>query len=172
MKTILVLSFLLVAHTGFNQLLAQDGSNCDCIECHQFDFWIGSWNASWQDSSGNDYSGSNTINKILDGCVIAENFDGNPGINFTGKSFSVYNKRKKIWEQTWVDSQGSYMLFTGGMNDNKMILSREVETKKGIVQQQMIFYKITEKSFDWNWEVSIDNGKNWQLNWLIHYTKK
>lgn len=171
MRTILILTFVLIIQTGFNQLLAQGNSNCNSPECNQFDFWVGNWNAVWYDSSGTKYSGNNTINKILGGCVIAENFDGNPGVNFMGKSFSVYNKKKKIWEQTWVDSQGSYMLFTGGMNNDKMILSREVNTKKGSVQQRMVFYNITEKSFDWNWEMSLDKGKNWELNWQIHYKR-
>ena len=168
MKAATIILILLVICPGKIYLYAQDNLKCNCSECNQFNFWIGSWEAVWQDSSGNKYTGSNTIHKILDDCVIAENFDGNPGMNFTGKSFSVYNKHKKIWEQTWVDSQGSYMLFTGGMNDNKMILSREVETKKGTVQQRMIFYNITGNSFDWNWESSVDGGNNWQLNWQIH----
>jgi len=58
------------------------------------------------------------------------------------------------------------------MKGNKMILSREVETKKGTIMQRMVFYNITDKSFDWNWEASVDHGKNWQLNWMIHYSRK
>lgn len=172
MKVKLSVMFLFILFSNLTYLLAQNESACDSPECHQFDFWIGNWKATWQDSSEITYTGSNTIIKILDDCVIAENFDGNPGIDFTGKSFSVYNKRKKIWEQTWVDSQGSYLLFTGGMNDNKMILSREVETKKGTVEQRMVFYNISDKSFDWNWEASLDNGMTWKLNWQIHYTRE
>ena len=172
MKTMMILSFLMIFQTGFNQLLAQGNSNCNCTECNQFDFWVGNWKAVWQDSSGTEYSGNNKINKILGGCVIAENFDGNPGVDFTGKSFSVYNKKKKIWEQTWVDSNGGYMLFTGGMQDDKMILSRTVNTQKGTILQRMVFYNITSESFDWNWEASLDNGINWQLNRLIDYKKQ
>ena len=171
MKSILTLSILFLFCSNSANLFTQNNSNCDCSECSQFDFWVGKWNAAWQDSSGKSYMGKNIINKILDGCVIAENFDGNPGINFTGKSFSVYDRKQNVWKQTWVDSQGGYMLFTGGMKGNKMILSREVESKKGSIVQRMVFYNITDKSFDWNWEASIDYGKNWQLNWQIHYTR-
>jgi len=172
MKTKLSVFLLFVLLTSIANIFAQSDSACDSPECHQFDFWIGNWKATWQDSTGSEYIGANSINKILGGCVIAENFDGNPGVNFTGKSFSVFSPKENIWKQTWVDSQGGYMLFSGGMEDNKMILFREVETKKGMVLQRMVFYNITKDSFDWNWEASFDNGMNWKLNWLIHYLRK
>ena len=33
----------------------------------------------------------------------------------------------------------------------------------------MVWYNITEKEFDWNWERSIDDGKTWTTNWKINY---
>jgi Protein of unknown function (DUF1579) len=172
MKSVLFITILFLTQSIFTQALSQNKSNCDCTECHQLDFWIGNWKAVWQDSSGNVFEGTNHIEKILGDCVIMENFDGNPGIEYTGKSFSVFNQKTKTWQQTWVDSQGSYMLFTGGKQDDKMILSREVETKKGKVMQRMVFYNITDDSFDWNWEASIDDDLSWRLNWQIHYTRE
>ncbi len=171
MKIQISILLLFVILLVLGNIKAQSSSNCDSTECHQFDFWIGNWKAVWQDSSGNKFEGKNSVNKILDDCVIMENFDGNPGIDFTGKSFSVYNQKTKTWQQTWVDSQAGYMLFTGRIQDDKMILSREVETKKGKVLQRMVFFNITEDSFDWNWEASVDDGMNWQLNWQIHYSR-
>ncbi len=44
------------------------------------------------------------IKSILGGCVIHENFDGNPSLAFHRKSFSVYNPQLKLWQQTWVDN--------------------------------------------------------------------
>ena len=92
-------------------------------------------------------------------------------MNFRGKSLSVYNHNHKVWQQTWVDNEGFYMLFTGGMQDEKMILSRTVQTTKGPVSQRMVFYSIRKDSFNWNWESSTDGGKTWKLNWKIKYTR-
>jgi Protein of unknown function (DUF1579) len=167
----LILLVLFISSIFLTNSLGQNKSNCDSAECHQLDFWVGNWKATWQDSSGNVYEGTNHVEKILGDCVIMENFNGNPGIEYTGKSFSVYNQKTKTWQQTWVDSQGGYMLFTGGIQDNKMILSREVKTNNGKVLQRMVFYNITENSFDWNWEASTDNGNAWKLNWQIHYSR-
>jgi hypothetical protein len=162
---------LLFSQLAFAQDDNQTKSNCDCEGCHQFDFWIGEWKAEWKDKDGNINEGSNIVNKILDGCVIEENFDGNPAMDFKGKSFSVYNHNHNTWQQTWVDNEGYYMLFSGGMNDDKMILSRKVETTDGPLIQRMIFHNIKKDSFDWDWESSTDNGKSWKLNWKINYLR-
>ncbi len=164
-------SFFILTHLSFAQNNKQNLSGCDCSECHQFDFWIGEWRAEWKDKDGNINEGSNIVKSILDGCVIEENFNGNPAMDFRGKSLSVYNHNHKTWQQTWVDTQGFYMLFSGGMNEDKMILSRTVQTTEGPVSQRMIFYNIQIDSFDWNWESSTDNGKTWKLNWKISYTR-
>jgi hypothetical protein len=144
---------------------------CSSPEAAQFDFWVGKWKVEWQNNDSTKGAGTNTINSILGKCVIEENFDGKPGLDFTGKSYSVYNPNKKIWQQTWVDSQGGYMVFSGGMENDKMILSRKISVEDKKILQRMVFYNISEDELDWNWESSKDDGKTWQLNWKIHYTR-
>jgi hypothetical protein len=167
----ILISLLFINHLIFAQTNEENLSKCDCTECRQFDFWIGKWKVKWNDNDGNLFEGTNTVNSILEGCVIEENFDGNPGMNFRGKSLSVYNHTHKVWQQTWVDTEGFYMLFIGGMQDSKMILSRTVETTDGPLTQRMVFYNIQKDSFDWNWESSTVDGKNWKLNWELKYTR-
>jgi len=167
---ILILLFLF-SQFLFSQENQNDNSKCDCTECHQFDFWIGQWKVVWENQDSTVSEGTNIVNSILNGRVIEENFDGNPGMDFRGKSLSVYNHNHKTWQQTWVDNEGFYMLFAGGMQDEKMILSRTVKTTKGSLTQRMVFYNIQKDSFDWNWESSADNGKTWKLNWKIKYTR-
>ena len=170
MKYLNSILFNIVLLTMF--LFAQNGNQkpCSSPEAKQFDFWIGEWDLTWQDKDGNTLTGSNSISKILNSCVIEENFTGG---EFIGKSFSVYNPVKKLWQQTWVDNEGSYLEFAGGFEDGKMILFREITTKENKkIKQRMIFYNISENQLDWNWEKSTDNGKTWQLAWKIHYTRK
>jgi hypothetical protein len=116
--------------------------------------------------------GSNIVKSILNGCVIEENFDGYPGVSFRGKSFSVYNTKSDLWQQTWVDDSGGYMIFMGAMDGDRMILSRKVEFKGKELTQRMVFQNIKENSFDWNWESSTDGGESWIVNWEINYTRK
>ena len=134
----------------------------------QFDFWVGDWELTWNDTS----KGSNTITLEMNNLVVYEHFK-DPVNNYFGWSWSVYDTLSKKWKQTWVDNQGEYLDFTGQMQDNKMILERSFISSKGTsIRQRMIFYNITKDKFDWNWENSIDGGANWKLSWKIHYKRK
>src|SRR5215469_9182743 len=81
-------------------------------EYQQFDFWIGEWDVK---QTGIDQQvGSSSIQKILDGCVVLENWTG--GIGGTGKSLNIYDSNTNKWEQYWVDSTGGRILFIGQLN--------------------------------------------------------
>jgi hypothetical protein len=147
---------------------AAEQKPCTQPEASQLDFWIGEWNATWQDT----VHGSNKITKILGGCVILEQFDGNPGMELKGMSVSTWNPRKKQWQQTWVDNSGGYLDFVGGMDGDRMILSREFTYEGKTIMQRMIFENITDDSFDWIWQRSTDKGENWETLWKIDYTRK
>lgn len=145
---------------------------CKSPEASQFDFWVGSWQLDWKDPDGSVKTGSNVINKIFGSCVIEENFSSGDK-SYLGKSISMYNPVKKLWQQTWVDNGGSYLDFTGGLDGDKMILKRKGINRNGIeVLQRMVFYDITKNEFSWNWEYSKDDGATWNLVWKIHYTRK
>lgn len=164
------LTFLLIMGlAAFSQAEEAPPAPCSAPECRQFDFWIGEWELSWDNGDNGQATGTNTISAILDSCVIQEQFDGG---SFKGMSVSVYNPTKEQWEQTWVDNAGNYMAFTGGMDGERMILSQEAEIDGQRVQRRMVFYNIEQHQFDWDWEVSYDNGQTWELRWRIHYQRK
>jgi len=145
---------------------------CSFSEASQFDFWIGEWEVKWENSDGTKGEGTNTVSQILGGCVILEEFNGNPGSNLIGKSFTVFNPSIKKWQQTWVDNYGSYLDFIGEYRDNKMILNRVyTDSNKNKIKQRMIFYNIKKDSFDWNWEKSSNDEETWELSWEIHYSR-
>ncbi len=172
-KLSLVMLLLSVLSLSYSISHAQSNEKpCSLPEASHFDFWVGEWIAEWKDTDGNIQSGSNTITKGFDGCVIEENFSTSDN-TFIGRSLSMYNPLKKIWQQTWVDNSGSYLDFTGGMDSDKMILWRKAVNKAGKeITQRMVFTDITKDSFTWNWESSTDDGKTWILNWQILYTRK
>lgn len=131
----------------------------------QFDFWLGSWDVSWEGGSG-----TNTIGKILDGRVIQEQFEA-PQLR--GLSVSVFNERSGRWQQTWVDSSGGYLDFVGGLaDDGRMILSRQMEQEGQTFHQRMVWYDIAPAALEWNWERSADGGQSWQVLWHISYKRK
>jgi len=131
----------------------------------QFDFWLGEWNCTW----GEDGKGTNHVLRIMDDKVIQENFSA-PELK--GMSVSVYDTERNLWCQTWVDNSGSYLDFTGGFNDGKMILSRDAVVRGEARKQRMVWYNIETDQFDWNWERSDDGGNTWRVQWQIKYKRK
>jgi hypothetical protein len=139
-----------------------------------FDFWIGEWDLSWTDADGSKGTGKNVVHRILSDYVIQENFSASGGQanGFIGKSWSVYDRTTGMWKQTWVDNSGGYLDFAGALDGEKRIFKRNGINPQGKeVMQRMVFYNIKENSLTWDWEVSSDDGKTWELRWRIYYTR-
>lgn len=132
---------------------------------NQFDFWLGEWDAAW----GEDGRGTNHVTKILDGKVVHEDFNG-PDLH--GISHSVYDPERKLWCQTWVDNNGSYLDFTGKFENGKMTLVRDAIVRGEACKQRMVWFNIETDKFDWNWERSDDSGETWRALWQIKYMRK
>jgi hypothetical protein len=140
-------------------------------EAHQFDFWLGDWDLTWEDGG----RGRNRISRILDGQVIHEQFSGfatRPDVRpFLGVSVSVYVPAIGAWRQTWVDSSGNYLDFIGTYADGKLTLSMERVVNGRLAKYRMVFYNIASDTLDWDWERSEDGGQSWELLWRIHYQR-
>lgn len=164
---------------------AERPAACSTSEHRGFDFWVGEWEGIWPREGGMKGRAINSIESILDGCVIMENFSstGPEGNGLVGKSVSTYNRRLGKWQQTWVDNQGSYLDFTGDFKDGKMILALDrtltlegdqvPDSLSGKESRwRMVWFNIGRDSFDWNWERSLDGGKTWEVVWPLRWTRK
>ena len=150
------------------QLPADPPPPCSGPGAGQFDFWTGDWDLQW----GEGKSGNNSIRKVMDGCVIIEDFDGSPSSKLRGMSVSTYDPKQKKWKQTWVDNQGGYLDFVGEYRDGKMVLQRNGTFEGKPILQRMVWHEIAGNHLKWNWERSRDGGKSWETLWKIAYTRK
>ena len=174
-----MLAVLSLAVVTLSLLSAQQTSTapqnpCAAPQQKQFDFWVGEWDLTWPgEKSGETGHGTNSIKRILDGCVVQENFSGADSTHLRGTSVSTFDARSGHWKQTWVDNEGSYLDFAGDFNNGQMILQREFSQKDGTrIMQRMVWKNITANEMDWSWEASRDGGMTWQVNWRIHYKRK
>jgi hypothetical protein len=146
---------------------------CSSPEARQFDFWVGEWIGTWKSPNGAIGQGTNRIESILGGCVIHENFQSDGPQPLIGRSYSVWSPRLKKWQQTWVDSSGSYLDLNGGFADGKMVLLRDGILGNGKPgRQRMTFSNIRKDRFDWDWDTSEDGGQTWTSRWHIDYVRK
>jgi len=147
-------------------------SPCQAAQQKQLDFWVGEWDLTWPgEQAGSVEHGTNSIHRILDNCVIEENFSGGAS-HLRGRSVSLFDATSHQWKQTWVDNEGGYLDFTGAFENRQMILGRSAVREGKPILQRMVFKNITSNEFDWSWESSADGGKTWKVNWPIHYQRR
>ena len=134
----------------------------------ELEFWIGAWAVSW----GTSGAGTNRIERILGGHVLHEQFEGrdeNDGL--VGESWSVFDSKRNVWRQTWVDDQGGYLELVGGRVDDWFAFEREAPEVAKNARQRMVFRDVTPGAFRWTWESSPDAGTTWQTRWEIAYRR-
>jgi hypothetical protein len=169
----LLLSLCLTAWAGGQEAKAPRNP-CAAPEQQQLSFWVGEWDLTWPGKSAGELQhGTNSVRRVLDGCVVEENFSGGADLLLRGKSVSLFDTTAGKWKQTWVDNEGAYLDFVGEFKDGQMILAREAirpDGSKGL--QRMIFKNIQPDEFDWSWEGSKDGGKTWTVVWPIHYKRR
>ena len=174
------LVFLLLCLSSVSVFARQNASAaispnpCAAPEQKQLEFWVGEWDLTWPgEKQGTVERGTNSIRRVLETCVVEENFSGENAMHLRGMSLSTFDTRARKWKQTWVDNEGGYLDFVGEFRDGQMILARDAVRPDGTKAiQRMVFKNITHNEFDWSWEASTDGGKTWRVQWPIHYKRK
>jgi len=171
---VLIFAFAVSVPGAHSQTAGPAPTACAEPRQKQLDFWVGDWDLTWPgEKQGEVAHGSNSIKRILDGCVVQENFSGGDSMPLRGMSVSLFDPTSGKWKQTWVDNQAAYLDFAGEFKDGQMILAREAIRPDGVkFLQRMVFKNIHPNEFDWSWEASKDGGKTWTVQWPIHYKRK
>ncbi|HSJ63170.1 MAG TPA: hypothetical protein VK922_04595 [Gemmatimonadaceae bacterium] len=94
-------------------LAAQEPARCDDVAgFHRLDFWVGEWDVKVNGA----LAGTNTIEKILDGCAILEHWRGAGGQE--GMSLFYFDRATDTWKQVWVTQTATA---PGGVKEKTMI---------------------------------------------------
>jgi hypothetical protein len=146
---------------------AADAAPCASPEYRQFDFWLGDWQV--QRSNG-ALAGLNRITSEYGGCVIHERYA--TGRGYSGESLNVYDAVRKVWHQTWVDSNGLLLTLEGGWNGRAMVLAGESVQPGGTRSRQRITWTPnTDGSVRQLWEAADAEGQ-WTVVFDGRYTRK
>lgn len=170
LKRILAVAAL-SAFTFASGALAQAPATPPCRsapEYRQLDFWIGDWDVT---TAAGQPAGESSIQQILGDCIVFENWKGANG--FEGKSFNLFNRRTKQWEQTWVDVAGNIRRFAGGLRDGKLhYVAEDVDPQGKPILIRMILTPQGADRVRQLSEWSGDGGANWQPRYDFVYTRK
>lgn len=134
----------------------------------QFDFWVGEWDVKTQQGQT---AGTNTIQKLENGCVLLENWTGSLG--GTGKSINFFDKQTNQWRQIWVDSTGNSTLFAGEFKDGSMRYQTEKVNAGGAKFLSRLTFTPLDKTHVRQYgEQSTDEGKTWTITFDFVYVLK
>ncbi len=134
----------------------------------QFDFWVGEWNVF--DTKG-EKKGESSIQNILGGCVIFENWSGHTG--YTGKSFNFVDPGTGKWRQTWVDAVGGKIEFTGQLEGKDMVFFSEEKEKDGKpYTRRLTFFNLGPDKVRQFSERTYDTGTTWHVEYDFLYVRK
>lgn len=148
-------------------LAAQDKPPCSSEKAHEFDFWAGEWQV-W---AGGNVAGTNSVDLVLDGCVLQENWVGAKGS--AGTSLNFYNPQTGKWHQFWVWRNGTTLELAGGFADGKMVLEGDSVGRDGTaVSNRITWYDNDDGTVRQHWQVSKDGGKTWNTAFDGLYRKQ
>jgi hypothetical protein len=162
--------------SGLNSQAAQQGQ-CSALEYRQFDFWVGDWDVL--DANTQLRVGRNTVQNLLNGCMIQENWADKvdaPGGRAISQNY--YDPNDKQWHQIYVDNNGQgALILSGGFNNGAMILEsdRFLRSNLDLTSLQRITWTMVNNNPDkvrQLGETSSDNGKTWQVSFNALYIRK
>lgn len=130
---------------------------CSAPEYHQFDFWLGDWDAF--DLGSTQKNARLRVTRILDGCVIHEDYQGADG--HKGESFSIYDASRKLWHQTWVTNRGELLIIEGKFQSGAMTLSGSDLTPSGQMREVRGVWTPVGGGVRETAVISLDAGKTW-----------
>jgi hypothetical protein len=150
--------------------LAQSSTTSPCAsaEHRQFDFWVGEWDVY---PTGKDVAvAASRIEKLYGDCVIRENWMPRQGS--LGGSLNMYDARAGVWRQTWADSSGSWVEFSGGLVGEAMVLTGlwrggSADGKDNLTR--MTYTRNPDGSVRQLGEASTDQGKSWAPSFDFTY---
>lgn len=101
-----------------------------CLEPmhRQFDFWLGEWDVF---NPAGVQVGTNVVESLLDGCVVAENWVSGGGV--PGRSINTFDAETGQWHQTWVSANNrGHLRMAGGVDDEgRMVLEGRRDSRFG-----------------------------------------
>lgn len=134
---------------------------CAADSYRQLDFWLGDWDV--YDVGGSAPVARAHITRILDGCAVHELYESTGGASDTrGESFSIFDRTRGVWHQTWVTNHGALLQVEGGRRDGRVQLAGSYLDAAGRRVQIRAAWWPASATVRERAEVSSDDGHTWQ----------
>ena len=143
-------------------------ASCESADHRRFDFWVGDWDV-YDVSRPDSVVARARVERILDGCVLREVYDGRNGLS--GQSFSIYDAERQVWHQSWVTNRGQLLLIEGRAEGDRVLLSGGYPGAAGKPALIRGVWRPVEDGVRETAETSEDGGKSWKLLFDLLFRK-
>lgn len=141
-----------------------------------FDFLSGHWkikNRRLKDGAWDEFDSEASVHGILGGVISVEELRI-PARNFSGMGLRMLDVERKLWADYWVNGKSGVLTpppAWGSFVDGRGTWdSDETDADKPIIVRG-VWDQITPTSCRWFQAVSRDDGKTWQENWVMQWTR-
>jgi hypothetical protein len=145
----------------------------------EFDFLAGEWKIRHRrlKSPGSDdwdeFDGEATCWTILGGVGSVEELRI-PARNFSGMGLRLLDVEKREWSDFWVNAKSGVLTTpgtTGVFVDGAGTFVADDMDGDTPIKVRGVWDRITPTSCRWHQAISRDNGKTWQGNWFMDWTR-
>lgn len=149
---------------------------------HDFDFYEGKWylnNKKLKTKLNGctewlEFESTQEMYRILNGIGNVDNFLATfDGVPFEGMTVRLFNPKTKLWSLYWADSnEGKFDPPVVGSFENNVghFFAKDIFEGKPI----LVVFRWDARDIEnpvWSQAFSEDNGKNWEWNWYMYFSK-
>ena len=149
---------------------------------NDFDFLIGQWQVEhhrlagrltnttqWEIAQGTDVVEKCFLGQGNRGC-FKRDFDG---VAYEGMPLRLYNPHTGLWSIYWLDSEDYRMEppVHGGFKNGQGLFIGDDVLRGQKIKVRYRWMDITENSATWDQAYSADNGKTWEVNSIMKFTR-
>lgn len=149
---------------------------------HDFDFYEGKWklhNRKLKTRLNNctewtEFESTQEMYKVLNGIGNIDNYLATfDGVKFEGMSVRLFNPKTKLWSIYWADSaEGVLQPAVVGSFENNVahFFTKDIFNDRKII---VVFrWDVRDKENPiWSQAFSDNNGKTWEWNWYMYFSK-
>lgn len=177
-RSLLQLSAGLVAaaQTGLNAAHAATRAPAPTGKAGDFDFLSGEWtirHRRLKDGRWDAFEGEATVHGLLGGIASVEELRI-PARDFSGLGLRLLDTERRLWADYWVNGKGGVLTpppAWGSFVDGVGLWDSDDKDGDQPIVVRGAWDRITPGSCRWYQAVSRDEGRQWQENWVMEWTR-
>ncbi|GCE15422.1 DUF1579 domain-containing protein [Tengunoibacter tsumagoiensis] len=164
-------------------------NNFDQSDTHSFDPLIGTWSIvnrrkkreyvflPEKEAEWDEFPARSRFEKQLAGRAVAEYWEGTlpSGEKLLGYSVKAFEPTTQQWAITWIDNRNplDFRPVLGTFEAGAGTFFQIIETPDGQpLHLRLIWDELTESTVRWQQAFSFDEGKSWDTNWVMQFTRE